>query len=400
MQAFEAAWEAACKVEASTILVPSDYKFFVGPVSFSGPFCQPNIVFQLDGTVIAPTSFKNWGPGPFQWLLFTKLRGITIQGSGTIDGRGSIWWKDSPLDDPLDDETKFLIPTTNISYQNPPAPISGEQSEKMPSMKPTALRFYGSFNVTVTGIKILNSPQCHLKFDNCIGAEVYNISVLSPGDSPNTDGIHLQNSKDVLIHGTDLACGDDCISIQTGCTNVYIHNVNCGPGHGISIGSLGKDNTKACVSNITVRDVVMHNTMNGVRIKTWQGGSGSVQGVLFSNIQVSEVELPIVIDQFYCDKRTCTNHTSAVALSGVTYEKIRGTYTVKPIHLACSDNLPCVDVTLNKIELKPMQERYHLYGPFCWQTFGELTTPTIPPIDCLQIGKPSSNHIQSNHDSC
>lgn len=60
------------------------------------------------------------------------------------------------------------------------------------------------------------------------------------------------------------------MSIQTGCTNVYVHNINCGPGHGISIGGLGKDNTKACVSNITVKDVVMQNTMNGVRIKTWQ----------------------------------------------------------------------------------------------------------------------------------
>lgn len=71
---------------------------------------------------------------------------------------------------------------------------------------------------------------------------------------------------------SNLNCcaGDDCISIQTGCSNVYVHNVNCGPGHGISIGSLGKDNTRACVSNITIRDVNMHNTMNGVRIKTWQ----------------------------------------------------------------------------------------------------------------------------------
>lgn len=72
-----------------------------------------------------------------------------------------------------------------------------------------------------------------------------------------------------MIFGLILS-GDDCVSIQTGCSNVYIHNVNCGPGHGISIGSLGKDHTKACVSNITVRDVTMHNTMNGVRIKTWQ----------------------------------------------------------------------------------------------------------------------------------
>ena len=125
-----------------------------------------------------------------------------------------------------------------------------------------------------------------------------------------------------------------------------------------------------------------------------------MQGVLFSNIQVSEVELPIVIDQYYCDKSECKNQTSAVALSGITYEKIRGTYTVKPVHLACSDNLPCVDVTLTDIELKPQQEQYHMYDAFCWQTFGELTTPTVPPIDCLHVGKPSSNRIQNDHDSC
>ena len=47
MQAFQAAWGAACKVEASTMLVPADYTFYVGPISFSGPYCKPNIVFQV-----------------------------------------------------------------------------------------------------------------------------------------------------------------------------------------------------------------------------------------------------------------------------------------------------------------------------------------------------------------
>ncbi|KAH7570301.1 hypothetical protein JRO89_XS05G0083200 [Xanthoceras sorbifolium] len=378
-RAFEAAWTGACKVEASTMIVPAKY---------------------LDGKIIAPTSYKDWGKGLLWWMDFTKLIGITVQGKGIIDGRGSVWWQDYPYDDPIDDETKLIVPIYNTTQKHPPIPIGSELGGKMPGIKPTALRFYGSFNVTVTGITIQNSPQCHLKFDNCIGVVVHDMSVSSPGDSPNTDGIHLQNSKDVLIHSSTLACGDDCVSIQTGCSNVYVHNVNCGPGHGISIGSLGRDNSKACVSNITVRDVMMHNTMNGVRIKTWQGGSGSVQGVLFSNIQVSEVKLPIVIDQFYCDKMKCKNQTSAVALSGITYEKIRGTYTVKPVHLACSDNLPCVDVTLSSIELKPIQEQYHMYEPFCWQTFGELTTPTVPPIACLQVGKPSNNRPQSDHDAC
>ena len=70
-----------------------------------------------------------------------------------------------------------------------------------------ALRFYGSYNVTVTGITIQNSPQCHLKFDNCEAVQVFNVTIASPGSSPNTDGIHLQNSRDVMIHHTNMSCG-------------------------------------------------------------------------------------------------------------------------------------------------------------------------------------------------
>lgn len=131
-----------------------------------------------------------------------------------------------------------------------------------------------------------------------------------------------------------------------------------------------------------------------------QGGVGSVKGVLFSNIQLTEVQLPIVIDQFYCDHRKCRNQTSAVAVEGVTYEKIRGTYTVKPVHFACSDSFPCVDVQLSGIELKPVQLQYHMYDPFCWKAFGLLNSPTVPPIDCLQIGKPARNGVHTDHDIC
>ncbi|XP_062180882.1 polygalacturonase At1g48100-like isoform X1 [Phragmites australis] len=380
-QAFEAAWAAACKVEASTVLVPSELEFVVGPISFSGPYCKRNILFQLDGTILAQASPRTWGSGLLQWLEFTKLTGIAIQGSGVINGRGQEWWTYS---DPNDDPNAFNV-----------------ELEKMPQIKPTALRFYGSSNVTVTGITIVNSSQCHLKFDSCEGVMVHDLTISSPENSPNTDGIHLQNSKQVNIHHTNLACGDDCVSIQTGCSDINIHNVNCGPGHGISIGGLGRYNTKACVSNITVRDVNMFKTMTGVRIKTWQGGSGLVQGIRFSNIHVSEVQTPIIIDQFYCDKTTCINQTSAVAVSGVQYENIRGTFTIKPAHFACSDSSPCSEIALTGIQLKPlMLPQYHLYNPFCWQAFGELYTPTVPPIPCLQIGKPAGNSVLSDRDRC
>ncbi|KAM0033710.1 putative endo-polygalacturonase [Helianthus debilis subsp. tardiflorus] len=362
-KAFEAAWLAACKLEASTMVVPKGSVFLIKPISFSGPNCESNIVFQLDGTIIAPKRSGSWESGLLQWLEFTKLNGITIRGTGVIDGQGSGWWSES-------------------------------------GTKPTALRFYGSSDVTVTGITIQNSQQTHLKFDNCQSVQVFGVTVSSPGDSPNTDGIHLQNSQDVTIHSTKLACGDDCVSIQTGCSGVNIQNVDCGPGHGISIGSLGKDNTRACVSNITVRDTKIHDTMTGVRIKTWQGGSGSVQGVTFSNIQVSKVETPIIIDQYYCDGGKCQNKSSSVALSEISYENIRGTYTRNPVRLACSEGTPCTDVNLDTIQLQPLQQNEEIGKPFCSNAYGELKTSTTPPIDCLMAAKPSEKQSRNNYDLC
>ncbi|XP_010453593.1 PREDICTED: polygalacturonase At1g48100-like [Camelina sativa] len=388
-KAFEDAWREACKVAASTLLVPSGSTFLVGPVSFLGKECKENIVFQLDGKIIAPTSSSAWGSGLLQWIEFKSLTGITIKGKGIIDGRGSVWWNKSPDYDPADESES----TTESDM------VKEQLGTKMPKTKPTALRFYGSNGVTVNGITIQNSPQTHLKFDNCMSIQVSDFTTSSPGDSPNTDGIHLQNSQDAVIYRSTLACGDDCISIQTGCSNIYIHDVDCGPGHGISIGGLGKDNTKACVSNITVRDVTMHETTNGVRIKSWQGGSGSVKQVMFSNIQVSDVANPIIIDQYYCDGGGCHNETSAVAVSNINYINIKGTYTKQPIRFACSDSLPCTGISLSTIELKPATEKASSLDPFCWEAHGELKTQTLPPIQCLKTEK-SPEASQSNNDDC
>ena len=63
---------------------------------------------QLDGRIIAPTSPSAWGSGLLQWIEFTKLKGITVKGTGTIDGQGSVWWSDnSPTDDSTDENLVF-----------------------------------------------------------------------------------------------------------------------------------------------------------------------------------------------------------------------------------------------------------------------------------------------------
>ncbi|RLN11228.1 hypothetical protein C2845_PM09G09360 [Panicum miliaceum] len=231
----------------------------------------------------------------------------------------------------------------------------------------------------MAGITIRNSPRFHLTFDTCRAVQVHDVTVSSPGDSPNTDGIHLAGSVGVSIHHSTIACGDDCISIQDGCSDVFIRDVHCGQGHGISIGGLGKGGAPAAVSDITVHDVTLNQTMTGVRIKTWQGGSGSVKDVRFSGVRVSAVKTPVVIDQYYCDHATCANQTSAVAVAGVAYQGVAGT-----------DAAPCSGIHLADVQLAPVEDGggYHLHGPFCWKAYGEKVKPVEPPVDCLLAGAP------------
>jgi len=156
-----------------------------------------------------------------------------------------------------------------------------------------------------------------------------------------------------------------------------------------SIGSLGVHNSQACVSNITVRNTIIKESDDGLRIKTWQGGTGCVSDINFENIQMENVRNCIIIDQYYCLSKACQNETSAVYVTGVTYRNIKGTYDVRtpPIHFACSDTVACTNILLSEVELLP-EEGELVDDPFCWNAYGTEETVTIPPINCLREGEP------------
>lgn len=64
--------------------------------------------------------------------------------------------------------------------------------------------------------------------------------------------------------------GDDCIAINSGSSWISITGVTCGPGHGMSIGSLGEDGAYQTVEEVNVENCSFRGTDNGVRIKTWK----------------------------------------------------------------------------------------------------------------------------------
>ncbi|KAM7262446.1 hypothetical protein ACFE04_000129 [Oxalis oulophora] len=323
-QVFEEAWKKACSSRGAVLVVPRGKTYLLKPISFSGP-CTSPIQIKIYGTLEASNDRSDYNKDSKHWLLFESIQNLRVEGGGTINGNGLIWWQNSC-------KVNKKKPCTHA---------------------PTALTFYNCKNVITSNLKIKDSQQMHLVFDTCSNVTAIGLVVNAPGNSPNTDGIHISNSQKVTVLNSVIGTGDDCISIVSGSEDVVAKGITCGPGHGISIGSLGSKNSEAYVSSVTIDGATISNTQNGVRIKSWQGGSGVASNINFKNIQMKNVDNPIIIDQNYCDQSgPCKQQISAVQVKNVVYENIYGTSESEvAIKLDCSKSFPCQGIHLQNINL-------------------------------------------------
>ncbi|XWS35520.1 hypothetical protein CRYUN_Cryun20dG0004100 [Craigia yunnanensis] len=338
-QAFTKAWKYACSSSQGAILVvPKNNIYRLKPIDFSGP-CKSALVLKIDGTIIATDDHSDYKKQGRRWLYFDNVQNLRVEGEGVINGNGRTWWQKSC-----------------------------KINEALPCKEaPTAVTFNECSNLRVAGLQIKDAQQMHLTFQKCVNVEAFNLFVTAPGNSPNTDGIHVTETQNININNCVIRTGDDCISIVSGSKNVRATGITCGPGHGISIGSLGAENSAAYVSNVIVNKATLSGTTNGVRIKTWQGGSGYAKNIKFQNIVMHNVSNPIIIDQNYCDQQNpCSKQVSAVQVSNVLYQNIRGTSASNvALKLDCSQSFPCQGIFLQDVALRPQEEEEDIAEASC-----------------------------------
>lgn len=220
-----------------------------------------------------------------------------------------------------------------------------------------SLTISNSKGVLVEGVRSVNSELFHVVVLQSHGVTLRRVAVEAPGDSPNTDGIHVHMSSHVSVYDANIRTGDDCVSIGPGNSHLWVERVACGPGHGISIGSLGKEQGMAveAVQNVTVKTTWFTGTTNGLRIKTWGSSKrGFVSGVDFIDSTMTGVQNPIIIDQNYCpDKNGCGTHkSSSIKVSDVKYVGIRGwSATPVAVNFDCSKSNPCRGISLQDVML-------------------------------------------------
>ncbi|CAM8938001.1 unnamed protein product [Rhodiola kirilowii] len=326
-KAFVAAWKEACQSSGKVNLLVPEGKYLVGPVKFTGP-CQnvSSLTLHVKGQLTATTDLSTYGSNA-AWIQFGRVTGLTLTGGGTFDGQGSKAW---PYND---------CPTNINCY-----------------LLPTSLKFVATNRTVVRGITSLNSKFFHMAVVECKDFTGSEIRIVAPEDSPNTDGIHVERSSGVYISGSRIGTGDDCISIGQGNSHVTISGIWCGPGHGISVGSLGKYPNERDVSGLVVKDCTVTGTTNGIRIKTWANspGSSAATNMTFDNIVMNNVTNPIIIDQEYCPFASCASKApSLVKLSDIYFRNIRGTSSsAAAVILECSKGIPCQNVFLENVNLK------------------------------------------------
>ncbi|XP_021989146.1 probable polygalacturonase At1g80170 isoform X3 [Helianthus annuus] len=273
-------------------------------------------------------------------------------------------------------ESRIIIPDGSYCLVKPIS-LGGHCHSKVTLV---AITFHRCNNLVVKNLMIVNGQQMQMAFTTCDTVAVSHVSVFSPASSPNTDGIHISESTNVEIKDTTVRTGDDCISIVSNSSKVQVRRIVCGPGHGISIGSLGKSDTCDQVYDVSVQGAFLSNTENGLRIKTWQGGSGFVRNVTFEDVWMQNVSHPIIIDQYYCDSdKPCPNKTSAVNVENISFVNIGGTSaTMEAIVFACSDVSPCEGVYLEDVEI--VSAFGGVTTSFCWQVNGSTAGYVYPPI--------------------
>ncbi|KAK7364456.1 hypothetical protein VNO80_13134 [Phaseolus coccineus] len=175
---------------------------------------------------------------------------------------------------------------------------------KNKSCKKLSMNFGFGFlnNTIVRDITSKDNKYFHVSVLGCNNITFTNFKIVAPTTSPNTDGIHIGRSTHVNIDNTNIATGDDCISLGDGSKQITVLNVTCGPGHGTSVGSLGKYPNEERVEDFFVRNCILNNSDNGVRIKTWPDTPETitVTGMHFKDIKMINVKNPIIIDQEYC----------------------------------------------------------------------------------------------------
>jgi len=265
---------AAAAAGGGVVLIPPG-KFLTGPFTLASHInlhLATNAVILIDDDLTRyPIINKRYQDA----ITASGEHDLEISGAGTIDGQGQAWWQ------------------------------AFRANQKM-THRPYLIKLTDCTHLKVTGVTLRNSPMFHLVPQNCTDVIIQGISIKSPADAPNTDGID-PSGWNFLIADCHIDTGDDDIAIKPapgkgrtpGNKNFTVKNCAFGHGHGMSIGG----GTAGGIEDLTVSDCIFNQTDYGIRIKTLRGNGGLLRNCTYENLTMKTMlKSPISIVDYYPER--------------------------------------------------------------------------------------------------
>ena len=186
-------------------------------------------------------------------LLFAnECEHSSITGTGTLDCNGE----------------HFVVPC------NKPPLIFEQAGDKIPGR---AVFFTGCKHVKVEGITLLNPPAgWSFWVHDCDFVQFSRCNILTNPQFPNTDGIHINCSRNVTVSDCDMVCGDDCIIVRANSSSL-------------------KENKPT--EKVTVTNCNLTSYANAIRVG-WSN-DGVIRNCVFSNLVITDSSYGIGISLPY-----------------------------------------------------------------------------------------------------
>lgn len=271
-------------------------------------------------------------PGRRALLSSDDATGITINGGGTIDGRGQSWWSDrSPA-----------------------------------NRRPRLIVFRHSDHILMENITVQNSPSWQIVPYYSHDLVFRNMRVLAPDrESHNTDGIDPFSSSQILIDHVTIDTGDDNVAIKSGQPDspggdeashditirdsIFLH------GHGLSIGS----EVAGGVYNVLAERVHFKGTGTGVRIKSNRDRGNVLKNLVYRDLTMEGVGTPILISEFYPKIPSVIDAEPVGRLtphfSDITIENLTATGAKQAAVIVGLPESPITALTLRRVHIQSEQ---------------------------------------------
>ena len=250
----------------------------------TGPFAlASNLDLHLDAgaTVLFSDDrhdFKKIENGYENCIVGDDLHDLSITGQGTIDGHGRSWWDE---------------------YM----PFKRGQTKVEPPHRPYLIRLLRPTRLLVRGVTLTNSPMLTLFPVLAHDATIDSVRIISPANSPNTDGIDIGGTNVHIVNCT-IDTGDDDVVLKPrtvkdpdhlSCENILVEKCTIKHGHGVSIGG----GSVGGVRNFLVQDCTFTDTDFGVRLKSGRGNGGPVEHLTYRNLTMERVKTSVLITSYY-----------------------------------------------------------------------------------------------------